>query len=178
MTELARDEIGADTIELQGERTAPLPLQYCRLNPTQQFRRATPRPLPPLRRDPIGLRQGASRRAQCSRPRSRPARSMNTVAEYFALHNLGYEQVPRSVPDRKAQQIREQIKELSDLKYCAETFKHVRKIKDHHGSAFTTIATSTGVASDDQTTWQIDQYDLVNVLQRAFATLGEILELK
>jgi len=104
--------------------------------------------------------------------------SMNTVAEYLALHNLGYEQVPRSVLDQRAQQIREQIKELSDLKYCAEAFKHIRKIKGHRGPAFTTIATSTGVASDDQTTWQIDQYDLVNVLQKAFAALGEIAELK
>jgi hypothetical protein len=102
---------------------------------------------------------------------------MNTVAEYIALDQLGYPQVSRDTLDERAQQIRARFHELSNLKYCAEALKHVRKIKDHHGSEFTTIATSTGVSPDDQTTWNIAPYDLVNVLRKAFAVLQEIPEL-
>ena len=103
--------------------------------------------------------------------------SMNTVAEYIALDQLGYSPVSREELDRKAHHIREQFSELSDLKFCAEAFKHVRKIKDDRGSEFTTVATSTSVSPDDQTSWKIERYDLVSVLRRAFAALQEIPEL-
>ncbi len=105
--------------------------------------------------------------------------SMNTVAEYVALDQLGYGQVPRIKLDEAAKQIRDKHSILNDLKYCAETFKHVRKIKDHPklGSGFSTLATSTGV-SDDPTTWQIGQYDPVDVLCRAVAALSNFPELK
>ena len=106
--------------------------------------------------------------------------SMNTVAEYVALDRLGYGQVSRKTLDGASNQLRDSIPILSDLKYCAETFKHVRKIKDHPSLAtpFTTIATSTGVSDYDLTTWKIDQYDLVQVLGKAFATLCDLPELK
>jgi hypothetical protein len=105
--------------------------------------------------------------------------SMNTVAEYVALDHLGYGQVPRVKLDEAAKKIRDKHPVLKDLKYCAETFKHVRKIKDHPKlrPGFSTIATSTGV-SDDPTTWQIGQYDPVDVLCRAVAALSNFPELQ
>ncbi|MGH6725455.1 MAG: hypothetical protein ACREB8_02770 [Pseudolabrys sp.] len=105
--------------------------------------------------------------------------SMNTVAEYVALDQLGYSDVPRAKFDVAAKKIRDKHPILNDLKYCAETFKHVRKIKDHPklGSGFSTIAASTGV-SDDPTTWQIGQHKPVEVLRRAVAALSSFPELK
>jgi len=106
--------------------------------------------------------------------------SMNTVAEYVALDRLGYSQVSRQTLDQASRQIRDTNPILSDLKYCAETFKHVRKIKDHPNLTvpFTTIATSTGVADHDVATWKIDQHDLSQVLEKAFAALSGLSELK
>jgi hypothetical protein len=106
--------------------------------------------------------------------------SMNTVAEYVALDRLRYNQVPRKTLDQTAKHFRDGQPILADLKYCAETFKHVRKIKYHPSlaSTFTTIATSTGVSEHDVTTWKIDQHDLVQVLDRAFRTLSAFPELK
>jgi hypothetical protein len=82
--------------------------------------------------------------------------------------------------DQASKRVRDTNPILSDLKYCVETFKHVRKIKDHPNlaTAFTTIATSTGVADHDMTTWKIDQNGLSQVLEKAFATLGGLPELK
>jgi hypothetical protein len=104
--------------------------------------------------------------------------SMNTVAEYLALDRLGYPPIPRNVLDQHAQNIRSQFPSLSDLKFCAEAFKHVRKIKDYRGGGFTLQASSTGVLPDDQTTWNINGYDLATVVHNAFATLQSIPELK
>ena len=103
--------------------------------------------------------------------------SMNTVAEYLALDRLGYPAVTRFVLDQEAAKIRSQFSSLSDLKFCAEAFKHVRKIKDYRGG-FSLQALSTGVLPDDQTTWTINGYDLVTVVHYAFATLQGIPELK
>jgi len=103
--------------------------------------------------------------------------SMNTVAEYLALERLGYPQIGPRVIYLEAQRIR-RLSGLAELKYCAETFKHVRKIRDRGSSEFTTIATSTGVSPDDQATWNVDGKDLVKVVHTAFATLKEIPELK
>jgi hypothetical protein len=103
--------------------------------------------------------------------------SMNTVAEYLALDRLGYPAVARNALDHEAQKIRSQFNSLSDLKFCAEAFKHVRKIKDYRGG-FTLQASSTGVLPDDQTTWNINGHDLVTVVHNAFATLQGIPELK
>jgi hypothetical protein len=105
--------------------------------------------------------------------------SMNSVAEYVALDQLGYGQVPRKTLDAEATEIRKKHPILDDLKYCAETFKHVRKIKDHSSfsSGFSTIATSTGV-SEAPATWQIGSHNLTDVLRRAVAELSSFPELK
>jgi hypothetical protein len=98
--------------------------------------------------------------------------SMNTVAEYVALEQHGYAQVSRNVLARSARQIRN--KDLDDLKYCAETLKHARKVtSDKQG--FTTVATSTGILANDKTTWATGSHDLVDVAQRAFSTLSALL---
>ena len=105
--------------------------------------------------------------------------SMNTVPEYVALEQLGYAGVPASALGQKANQLRDRDSCLSDLKFCAESLKHVRKITDRgkHGSQFTTVATSTGVLPSDQVTWRIDSHDLVDVARRAFETLNAWPEL-
>jgi hypothetical protein len=41
--------------------------------------------------------------------------SMNTVAEYLALDQIGYTQVPRAVLDEQTKKIRDKHKSLSDL---------------------------------------------------------------
>ena len=100
--------------------------------------------------------------------------SMNTVAEYVALEQHGYAQVSRDVLARSAKQIRN--KDLDDLKYCAETLKHARKIIDNkQGLKLTTVATSTGILANDKTTWTTGSHDLVDVAQRAFGTLSASL---
>ena len=93
----------------------------------------------------------------------------NTVAEYVAVERHGYAEVSREALAQTAKQIRDEYPSLSDLKFCADTFKHVRKIEDHKKKEpnFTTIATSSGVSADDRTTWTLKHYDLVDVLQRA-----------
>ena len=55
------------------------------------------------------------------------------VAEWLALDRLGYPPISRKDLELEAQKIREQYS-LSDLKVCAETFKHVRKIKDQRST--------------------------------------------
>jgi hypothetical protein len=103
--------------------------------------------------------------------------SMNSVAEWLALDRLGYPPISRKDLELEAQKIREQYS-LSDLKVCAETFKHVRKIKDQRGGAvFTSIASSTGVTSD-KATWTINGLDVVDVLQKAFANLDRMPQLR
>jgi hypothetical protein len=66
---------------------------------------------------------------------------------------------------------------LVELKKCADTFKHVRKIKDLPGGKFEATGTSTGVTSDT-TTWMIDDLNVVDVLVPAFKNLDDIPQLK
>jgi hypothetical protein len=54
---------------------------------------------------------------------------------------------------------------VGQLKVCAEAFKRLQ-------------ASSTGMLPDDQTTWNIDGYDLVAVVHGLFATLQSIPELR
>ena len=103
--------------------------------------------------------------------------SMNAVPEYLALDRLGYVPIRRDVLDGVARKIRHQFCNLSDLKFCAEACKHVRKIKDRSGG-FTLQASSTSVEPNDQTTWHINGKHLVKVAHFAFAALKEISELK
>ena len=98
--------------------------------------------------------------------------SANTAAEFVALHQLGYPETSRAKLDAVAKSIRDKFTVLSDLKFCAETFKHVRKITDQRSSgSFTTVASSTGISPMDRTTWKIDPHDVVSVLELALATL-------
>jgi hypothetical protein len=102
--------------------------------------------------------------------------SMNSVAEFLALHQLNYAEVSPDQLNQTAKQKREQHR-LLDLKFCAETLKHVRKIKDQRGGAFTSVASSTGITSD-RATWMISQFDVVDVLRNAFAKLDQLPQLK
>jgi hypothetical protein len=116
--------------------------------------------------------------------------SMNTVAEYLALDRMGYSPTSRKILDQKANEIRDNFRGLSDLQFCANTFKHVRKItKDPSQSELTTVSTSTAISPDDIETWKIDlephalrsrdahSHDVVQVLHQAFATLAGFPEL-
>ena len=106
--------------------------------------------------------------------------SMNTVAEYVALDRLRYEQVAREQLDQKAKEIRQDHRVLLELKVCAETLKHVRKLEGKVGTEVTSVPSSTGILSNQPTTWAIDyqwrQYVLSDVLRRSFCTLSTFSE--
>jgi uncharacterized protein with GYD domain len=100
--------------------------------------------------------------------------SMNTLPEYVALGQLGYDAAAtRRELEKRAEQIRNQ-RGLLELKVCADALKHVRKIKKQN-SEFRTVATSTGVSPNDATSWTTGTHDphyLVDVARRAFKTLS------
>jgi hypothetical protein len=73
--------------------------------------------------------------------------SMNTVAEYLALHERGYQPVRRDVIGMKAEEIRNRYPSLREVKFCAETLKHVRKLTGGRNVAFS--ASSTAVSMTD-----------------------------
>jgi len=106
--------------------------------------------------------------------------SMNTVAEYVALDRLGYEPVVREELDREAKKIREANQALLDLKVCAETLNHVRKLDGNASREITSIASSTGLLPDQPATWVIEhglqRYILSDVLRRAFDALSRFPE--
>jgi hypothetical protein len=105
--------------------------------------------------------------------------SMNTVPEYLALDQLGYAQVSREVLDGTAKQIRDKDKSLIDLKFCAETLKHVRKIPRKQKQGSVTITISSTIASPiDRDTWTICSHDLIDVAERAFKALSALPELR
>jgi hypothetical protein len=104
--------------------------------------------------------------------------SMNTVAEHLGLHQRGYDEVSRNELYQEAQGIRGQLSAVEDLKFCADTLKHVGKIQDQRGGKFTTVATSTGVDPIDPSTWTIGGYDLAKIAHDAFTTLSGLPELK
>jgi hypothetical protein len=102
--------------------------------------------------------------------------SMNTVAEYMALEQLQYAQVPREKLDATAKQIRDKDQSLIDLKSCAEALKHVRKTtRSNKQGSFTVTVTSTIASPIDITTWTFGPYDLANVAQRAFRALSALV---
>jgi hypothetical protein len=103
--------------------------------------------------------------------------SMNTVAEFVALDRLEYAKISRSDLYDAAEQIRQSQPPLPDLKYCAETFKHVRKIPGWKEVPVSITASSTGLSSNPDT-WQIDHHDPVTVLRNSFAVLKDLPELK
>jgi hypothetical protein len=101
--------------------------------------------------------------------------SMNTVPEFLALHQLGYPlDLSREMLDGLAQEFREGLG-FTDLQYCANTLKHVRKINRGQSKA---TASSTSVEPIDQATWVLDGHDLVQVAYAAFAKLSNVTELK
>src|SRR5262249_39014532 len=90
--------------------------------------------------------------------------SMNTVAEYMALEQLQYAQVPREKLDAIAKQIRDKDQSLVDLKSCAEALKHVRKTTRSNKQGSFTITVSSTIASPiDVTTWTFGRYDLYQI---------------
>ena len=96
--------------------------------------------------------------------------SMNTVPEFLVLHRHKYDPLPREVLDAEAAKIRYELDGFADLQFCANTLKHVRKIKGR-GAKFELEASSTGLLPDDQSKWSVATYDLVEVVHKAFATL-------
>src|SRR5262245_11928909 len=102
--------------------------------------------------------------------------SMNTVAEYMALEQLQYAQVPREKLDATAKQIRDKDQSLIDLKSCAAALKRVRKTtRSNKQGSFTVTVPSTIASPMDITTWTFGGYDLVNVAQRAFRALSALV---
>ncbi len=84
--------------------------------------------------------------------------SMNTVPEYVALDQRKYpRELDRDVLDTEALKICEDLG-LTELRYCANTLKHVRKIPSGHSTA---SASSTSIEPIDQATWVLDGHDLV-----------------
>jgi hypothetical protein len=97
--------------------------------------------------------------------------SMNTVPEFLVLDRLEYHlDILREEIEARAKKIRNDLG-LTELQYCANTFKHVRKLK--RGQSIAT-ASSTSVEPSDQTTWVLDGHDLVKVARDAFAKLSNI----
>jgi hypothetical protein len=62
--------------------------------------------------------------------------SMNTVAEFLALKRNQYGQMTRKELTGKANELRKQFPCLEDLKLCAETLKHVRKLNNAKSADF------------------------------------------
>jgi hypothetical protein len=97
--------------------------------------------------------------------------SMNTVPEFLVLHRRNYQplDIEREELGSEAEKIRDELG-FEELHFCANTFKHVRKIKGS-GAKFELQASSTGVSPHDQATWVLDGHDLKEVVHGAFATL-------
>jgi hypothetical protein len=87
--------------------------------------------------------------------------SMNTLAEYLALHRAGYPELKRDEVDAKAEAVRSQYPVLGELKSHADTLKHVRT---HKGQEL--FESSTGIMPQDPKTFA----DLTGVVERAYAT--------
>ena len=103
--------------------------------------------------------------------------SMNSVADHLAIHQDNYPSLKRSEVDQRTADVRDQYSDLKDIKFCADTLKHVR----HHVGQLLN-ASSTGILLGDPRTWEITdgttRYNLVDTLDRAYATLNSISELK
>ena len=101
--------------------------------------------------------------------------SMNSVAEWIALHKLDYAEVDKRVLDDKAKEVRNSDSSLKDLNLCAITFKHVRKL----------IPTPTGLIPSSTALstppWVIgygnEEKVVEDVLRRAYAALLAFPEL-
>lgn len=102
--------------------------------------------------------------------------SMNTVAEFVALDRLGYVKVSLQELAKEANEIRRQYACLEDLKFCAETLKHVRKLSSTLDSDVPVMPSSTSILPLQQTSaWFLDTagktYYLKTVADDAFRTI-------
>ena len=93
--------------------------------------------------------------------------SMNTVPEYVALHRAGYPELKRPEVDALAETVRNKYPALPELKFHADTLKHVRK---HEGGVVT--ASSTGILPQDPNTWD----DLKGAVGRSYTTFSRMPE--
>jgi len=110
--------------------------------------------------------------------------SMNTVAEFLALHRLGYPPLYRENLNAEAKKLRD-LSALTNLKHLAETLKHVRKTSYRPRQVIGTTskppsitATSTSFEPDNPSTWEIDGHDPVKVVHDAFAMIKAFPELQ
>jgi hypothetical protein len=101
--------------------------------------------------------------------------SMNSVADYMAVGQIGYRPASRQELQDLADKLREDHG-LEDLEVCADALKHLRKTGGSR-SKFEVTATTTDVSSDTAT-WTINGLDVVDVLRRAFEKLKNIPEPK
>jgi len=106
--------------------------------------------------------------------------SLNTVPEWLALEKLNYLEVHRDDLDRKSNEIRKQYSELDALADCANTLKHVRRLK---GAQTVITKSSTGIDSRNPDTWVISDktsgvtHNLASVCDAAYRCLCQIPEL-
>jgi hypothetical protein len=108
--------------------------------------------------------------------------SMNTVAEFLALKRNQYGQMTRKELTGKANELRKQFPCLEDLKLCAETLKHVRKLNNAKSADFSLTATSTSISPTRTSTWTIttvsNTYHLRTIVDVAFQTIKTFPEFK
>jgi hypothetical protein len=106
--------------------------------------------------------------------------SMNTVAEFVALDRLGYAKISQQELAKRANDIRRQFPSLEDLKFCAETLKHVRKLSNTMTSDFSVTPSSTSISPSQPSTWIIETtyktYYLKTVADEAFRTIQMLPE--
>jgi len=99
--------------------------------------------------------------------------SMNSVPDYIAVDRFGYVlEVDRKEFDAEVRKVRKEL-DLTELQYCANTLKHVRRIPRDQ---FTATASSTSVDAADQDTWVFDGHDLVQVAHDSFNKLNAIFQ--
>ena len=101
--------------------------------------------------------------------------SMNTAAEFLALHRAGYPELTRTEVDVKVAAIRSEYPELKAIKLYANPLKHVRS---HDNQKLT--ASSTSIAPENPNSWQLTSSmpDPRDTLDRAFARLSSMPEFK
>jgi hypothetical protein len=101
--------------------------------------------------------------------------SINTVAEFVALDRLRYEKITQQELAKRANDIRRQFPSLEDLKFCAETLKHVRKLYGNMTSDFSVTPSSTSISPSQPSTWIIETthktYYLKAIANEAFRTI-------
>ena len=106
---------------------------------------------------------------------------MNTIAEFVALDRLNYAaDLDRETLGNMAADIRKANPPLADLKLCAESLKHVRKLNRASKSGKSTTVGSTAISTGQSSTWAVmvnsQQYDLMDVLHKAFDAIANFPE--